>query len=104
MSLSSTIDKLAEIDLGMSEEKVTAVLGVPPYDVFHDVANNCKILVWYYKHKGHIISSKDDDKSPSLSDGQSVFFNLIKFISNFLKMIDDYSATLQKKVKKEVLS
>ena len=97
----TTIDKLAEIDLGMSEEKVTAVLGVPPYDVFHDVANNCKILVWYYKHKGHIISSKDDDKSPSLSDGQSVFFNpnkvYFKFSENDRRLLGYFTEEGQKR-------
>ena len=74
---------------------------MPPYDVFHDVANNCKILVWYYKHKGHIISSKDDDKSPSLSDGQSVFFNpnkvYFKFSENDRRLLSYFTEEGQKR-------
>jgi hypothetical protein len=97
----TTIDKLAEINLGMSEEKVTEILGIPPYDVFHDVANKCKVLSWHYKHKGHIISSKDNDKSPSLSDGQTVFFNpnkvFFKFSENDRRLLSYFTEEGQKR-------
>ena len=97
----TTIDKLAKVNLGMSEEEVTEILGISPYDVYHDVANNCKVLVWYYKHKGHIITSKDDDKSPSLSDGQSVFFNpnkvYFKFSENDRRLLSYFTEEGQKR-------
>ena len=47
----TTIDKLYKVSPGMTESEVTAIVGIPPYDIYHDVANNCKVLVWYYRHK-----------------------------------------------------
>ena len=97
----TTIDKLAEVNLGMSEEKVTEILGIPPYDVYHDVANNCKVLVWHYKHKGHIISSNNNNKSQSLSSGQTVFFKpnkvYFKFSENDRRLLSYFTEEGQKR-------
>ena len=79
----TTIDKLSNVNIGMTEGQVTNILGISPYDVYHDVANNCKVLVWYYKHKHHIIPSSQENTKASLSGGKTSYVNSNKVYMNF---------------------
>jgi outer membrane protein assembly factor BamE (lipoprotein component of BamABCDE complex) len=79
----TTIDKLSNVNIGMTEDQVTNILGISPYDVYHDVANNCKVLVWYYKHKHHIIPSSQENTKASLSGGKTSYVNSNKVYMNF---------------------
>ena len=79
----TTIDKLATINIGMTENEVTTILGIPPYDVYHDVSNNCKVLVWHYRHKHHTIPSSQEDMKSSLKDGRVTYVKTDKVYFNF---------------------
>ena len=79
----TTIDKLSNVNIGMTEGQVTNILGISPYDVYHDVANNCKVLVWHYKHKHHIIPSSQENTKASLSGGKTSYVNSNKVYMNF---------------------
>lgn len=79
----TTIDKLYKVSPGMTETEVTSILGIPPYDVYHDVANNCKVLVWYYRHKQHAIPSSQEDTRASLAGGTTIYVNTEKIYMTF---------------------
>jgi hypothetical protein len=79
----TTIDKLYKVTPGMTEKEVTLIVGIPPYDVYHDVANNCKVLVWYYRHKQHTIPSSKEDTRESLSGGGVTYVNTEKVYMTF---------------------
>lgn len=79
----TTIDKLYKVSPGMTESEVTAIVGIPPYDIYHDVANNCKVLVWYYRHKQHAIPSSHENTKESLSGGKTTYINAEKVYMTF---------------------
>ncbi|MBC8266015.1 MAG: hypothetical protein H8E84_03525 [Flavobacteriales bacterium] len=79
----TTIDKLYKISPGMTEKEVTEIIGIPPYDLYHDVANNCKVLVWYYRHKQHSIPSSHEDTRESLNGGKVTYVNTEKVYMTF---------------------
>ena len=79
----TTIDKLYKVSPGMTENQVTNILGIPPYDVYHDVANNCKVLVWYYRHKHHAIPSQQQNTIASLAGGKTTYINAEKVYMTF---------------------
>ena len=91
----TTVDKLYKVSPGMTEEKVTSILGIPPYDIYHDVENNCKVLVWYYRHKQHTIPSSQEDTEASLSGGKTTYINTEKvyltFSENDKKLINYFT-------------
>lgn len=91
----TTTDKLYKISPGMTEEKVTSILGIPPYDVYHDVEDNCKVLVWHYRHKHHTIPSSQEDTRTSLSGGTPTFIKTAKvyvtFSENDKKLINYFT-------------
>lgn len=79
----TTIDKLYKVSPGMTESEVTTILGIPPYDVYHDVANNCKVLVWHYRHKHHAIPSQQQNTKASLGGGKTTYINAEKVYMTF---------------------
>ena len=79
----TTIDKLYKVSPGMTEAQVTSILGISPYDVYHDVANNCKVLVWHYRHKHHAIPSQQEDTRASLGGGKTTYINTEKVYMTF---------------------
>ena len=79
----TTIDKLYKVSPGMTEKEVTSIVGIPPYDIYHDVANNCKVLVWNYRHKQHAIPSSHEDTRESLSGGKTTYINTEKVYMTF---------------------
>jgi hypothetical protein len=79
----TTIDKLYKVSPGMTEDEVTALVGIPPYDIYHDVANNCKVLVWHYRHKQHSIPSSQEHTRASLAGGKITYVNTEKVYMTF---------------------
>ncbi|MDC3306074.1 hypothetical protein OAV36_04030 [Flavobacteriales bacterium] len=79
----TTIDKLYKVSPGMTEDEVTALIGIPPYDIYHDVANNCKVLVWHYRHKQHSIPSSQEHTRASLDGGKITYVNTEKVYMTF---------------------
>jgi hypothetical protein len=79
----TTIDKLYKVSPGMTEKEVTDIVGIPPYDIYHDVENNCKVLVWNYRHKQHTIPSSHEDTRESLSGGKTTYINTEKVYMTF---------------------
>ena len=79
----TTIDKLYKVSPGMTEDEITSILGIPPYDVYHDVANNCKVLVWHYRHKHHAIPSQQQNTKASLGGGKTTYINAEKVYMTF---------------------
>jgi hypothetical protein len=47
----TTVDKMTNVNPGMTKEKVVATLGVEPYEIFHGIENGCEIHQFKYKHK-----------------------------------------------------
>jgi hypothetical protein len=79
----TTTDKLYKVSPGMTEKEVTSIVGIPPYDIYHDVANNCKVLVWYYRHKQHSIPSSQEHTKESLAGGKITYVNTEKVYMTF---------------------
>jgi hypothetical protein len=79
----TTTDKLYKVSPGMTEKEVTSIVGIPPYDIYHDVANNCKVLVWYYRHKQHSIPSSQEHTKGSLAGGKITYVNTEKVYMTF---------------------
>ena len=79
----TTTDKLYKVSPGMTEKEVTSIVGIPPYDIYHDVANNCKVLVWHYRHKQHSIPSSQEDTRASLAGGKITYVNTEKVYMTF---------------------
>ena len=79
----TTTDKLYKVSPGMTEKEVTSIVGIPPYDIYHDVANNCKVLVWHYRHKQHSIPSSQEDTRESLAGGKVTYVNTEKVYMTF---------------------
>jgi hypothetical protein len=79
----TTTDKLYKVSPGMTEKEVTSIVGIPPYDIYHDVANNCKVLVWHYRHKQHSIPSSKEHSKESLTGGKVTYVNTEKVYMTF---------------------
>ena len=79
----TTTDKLYKVSPGMTEKEVTSIVGISPYDIYHDVANNCKVLVWYYRHKQHSIPSSQEHTKESLAGGKITYVNTEKVYMTF---------------------
>ena len=79
----TTTDKLYKVSPGMTEKEVTSIVGIPPYDIYHDVANNCKVLVWHYRHKQHSIPSSQEHTRESLAGGKITYVNTEKVYMTF---------------------
>lgn len=47
----TTVDKMTNVNPGMTKEQVVATLGVDPYEIFHGIENGCEIHQFKYKHK-----------------------------------------------------
>ena len=47
----TTVDKITEVDPGMSKDQVVETLGIAPYEIFHGIEGGCEIHQFKYKHK-----------------------------------------------------
>jgi hypothetical protein len=47
----STVEKIVRINPGMSSSDVAAVLGIPPYDVYHMAGDGSSVQTYWYKLK-----------------------------------------------------